>query len=245
MWRSVFAASVVTAGVTLTSVVAADCFMMTGQNPQTGHAERATAVSDGHDLEIEWSEQIGSNWSQPTLLSQNLVDDSCPQLAFSAAGATGSTWREAGATGRVVYAARIQSGGAWVWQLPAIYISDGANDASGPSLAFVGNQPWLAWHEIGSSGSTKIMVAGGEGLEPWPTAFNRFELGSTNFTGPVAVGVQRESGHLWVTWVQSATELRYRERDLSNGVWLAASSVAIQGGDVGQAAATARLQVLN
>lgn len=227
------------------SSVFADCIVTTSQNPVTGHEERVTAESDGHDLEIRWSERIGGSWVNELVLSDNTVDDSCPQLAFDATGATAVVWREAGSKGRVIYRARKSVAGVWSWQSPPVLVSDGVNDASRPSVAFVEGQPWVAWHELTSAGLAKIVVANGaDGLEPWPSVFAQFELGTTAFAGPHSVQVFREAGHLWITWVQSATELRFRERDPASGTWASALNVTIQGGDVGQAIAAAHQQIL-
>ena len=201
----------------------ASCVSQTAQNPITLNEERVVLVHDGHDFEIEWSEQISGVWVNQYLVTQNTNDDSCPHLSFFPDGSTAVVWREDGAQGQIKYRARNLGNGAPAWQAAAISVSGGVSNASVPWAVVHDGTPWVAWHEATASG-IQLMGGGGDYPTPWPTRFISDLIAIPNSTVTLALTIESESGHLWVTWIDSASAIGYSEWSSETEAWEPAGS---------------------
>ena len=211
--------------LTLIVCVSADALACDGTiyqdtNPVTGNKEKVCTVWDGHDHEVYWYEEVDGSWSAGTQLTDNAADDVAPHFAFDDNGATAVVWRESGTNGRIYYRARKDDNGVWTWQSSAVAVSDGTEDASAAWVVFHdGDTPWVGWHEVPSSGDTKLMGGGTNNGNPWPTAFTTYEVGTTSHSGNFMLETQSKDGHLWMVWVDSSSQLGYSEWDDIDEEW--------------------------
>ena len=86
-------------------------------------------------------------------------------------------------------------------------------------MAFDGSHAWIAYEVDGASGGT-ILKAKYIDDDPAPF-FAASVVATTAYTGTVQARIQAESAHVWLTWVDSETEVGWRRYDSGTATWAA------------------------
>jgi hypothetical protein len=160
--------------------------------------------------EIFHSIQTGEQWSASTRLTNDSADDALPHLAFTSAGDRRVAWEHHAGGSTVLFSARPASGGSW--STPEM-VSDGTEDARNPRVAVHDGEPFVAYESVPASGNSKIVV----GRSDTPDPFSRTQVATAGSAGSPLVRICSEDGHLWVSWVDTGTELGFAE--YANGTW--------------------------
>lgn len=150
-----------------------------------------------------------------TTLTTDAKDDLGARLAINTNdGDTWVAWWRDGAPDQVIVRRRVSAEGTWT---PERVQSDPSVGSRHPSVAFDGTQPWVAYEADAPTGGTAIEV---KMIEDDPMPFvTATVVANTEFTGNLDTLIQVESDRLWVTWVDSATQVAWSSYDTATGFW--------------------------
>ncbi len=231
---------VLAAGLSLAAVALASDPPSSGVNPATGFIEVADATWDGTHWHVRHVVNPGNGQlPQVTTLTAGATDNAAPQIAISPTGGTWVTWWRAGSPDQVFYRRRSTSNGTWSSEALVGSVDTAARK---PSLAFDGSTPWFAY-EIGTAPTRSVVAAqGGNDPEPLPSWT---VLRQTSSTADLQVMVHAESGHLWVTWIDSATQVGWCEFDHNLAQWTTAAFDSYANDSVTASLARIRSAALN
>ena len=181
-------------------------------NPATGNIETADPVWSGSSRNVHYVTDPGDGSSPDVfVISDHEEDDLSPKLVIADNGNAWVTWWRDGVVDQVLV--RKRDGGTWGGER---LLSESDEDSRRPVLAHDGTTTWVAY-ELDVEGQTGIAV----GLvidEPDPIGI-RLLLGQTDFGGSREITIRAEDAHLWVTWVDSSTEVAWVEYDDTAGSW--------------------------
>ncbi len=208
-------------------------------NPVTGHIEIADTVWSGADNNVRHVVNPGGGQPlQVTTLTTNAADDLAPRIAASPSGSVWVTWYRTVTPAQIVSRKRSAANNTWAAEK---LISDAGEDSRAPSIAHDGAGPWWAWL-VSANGQTQIAVTGGgDTPDPEPT---RSIVGTTSFAGTVDPVILYESAHLWITWVDSASNVGWVTYDYTQHAWSGVGHESYGNDSVTAARARIRTQVL-
>jgi hypothetical protein len=181
-------------------------------NPTTGGIEVVDVIVAGGGTHVRHTLNQGQQTLEVTDLSSGSVAEVSPRLCVSAQGDLWVTWWRDGATRQVLVRKRAHGS----WEAERL-VSVPSESSRKPQIVHDGTIPWVAYEYV-SAGGTGIAVAG---IIDGPDPITPVTLGSTSFTGVVDVHVHAASGHVWVTWVDSASQVGWSEYDHQGGQWTA------------------------
>ena len=150
-----------------------------------------------------------------TILTTDPHDDLGARLAVHTGnGDTWVAWWRADSTDQVIVRRRISASGTWTPERVQSAPTEGSRN---PSIAFDGSDPWLAYESDAVDGGTMIQA---KAIDDDPNPFvAAVAIARTDFKGTIDTLLQAESGHLWVSWVDSATQLGWSKYDYATGTW--------------------------
>ncbi len=210
-------------------------------NPVTGAIETADATLADGNYEIRHVTNYGPGQNLVVVvLTSNGVDDVGPRLAIDATtGDTWVLWWRDGATDQVLFRRRTNASGAWSAER---VLSDPGLSARKGRIAHDGTDPWAAYEADGAAGSRSIIVSLiPDDPDPIPPGAT---VGTTTNGGELDLTLQSESGQLWVTWVDSASQVGWTKRDHATGLWSAVSYESYAADSVAAARTRIRARVL-
>lgn len=195
-------------------------------NPVTGDIEIAdVAPCGGHDRVRYVVQPAGGGTTEPILLTSAEADDAGARIETDPEGNTWVVWWRNSPTPDVRFRARNRSTGSWSAEAR---ISGEGEAARYPEITHDGVTLWVTY-EVASTSSRSIVVsATDDNPEPFPTVTS---IATTTFSEPDPL-VQSVLGHVWVSWVDSSTVLKWSEYDHDAKEWGAAQSVSYGGSSV-------------
>ena len=182
-------------------------------NPSSGNIEIADPFWSETNQDVNFVIQISRENREVYTLTDDALDDRGPRLAHASNGDAWVTWWREDTTDAVLIRKRHFSDGSWDDE--RILSHSGENSRS-PTIAYDGTSAWVAY-KFDNQSNTDIAVSIVID-DPDPVGI-RVVLATTGFTGDVAPIVHAEQGHLWVAWVDSATEVGWVEYDYGNETW--------------------------
>ncbi len=206
-------------------------------NPVTGHIEITDTVWSGADNNVRHVVNPGGGQPlQVTTLTTNAADDLAPHIAASPAGSVWVTWYRTVTPAQIVSRKRSAANNTWAAET---LVSDAGEDSRSPSITHDGAAPWWAW-VVSANGQAQIAVTGGsDAPDPLPT---RTIVGTTNFAGTIDPAILYESAHLWITWVDSASNVGWVTYDYTQHAWSGVSRESYANANDSVAAARARIR---
>lgn len=180
-------------------------------NPATGFVESVDIADDGLH-QVRHVIDRGPNGGRTVSLISTDAGQA-PRLAIKTGGDSWVVWTRDAAIDQIRYAVRSQASGAWS---PEAVVSDLSENSHNPEIAHHGTSAWIVYEVTGTSATSIGIVHISDDPDPIPC---RTTIASTPFTGDVDVLVHSESGHLWVTWVDSATYVGWSEYDSASSTW--------------------------
>lgn len=209
-------------------------------NPSTGEIESVDANWNGTDWQIRHVVDRGPGAPlEVTLLSPSGKDDLAPRIAFDPAGKPAVGWWRKDTVDQVFVRLRDPLTQTW-----GVERRVGRQDEPGrfPEIVSDGTDFWVAYEIDSGGGHTDIAVARIiDDQEPFP---ERTILASTSWDGERDVLIHSEDGHLWVTWVNDASDVGWSEHDAASGAWSLAGYERYAEDGVGVARDRIRTQVL-
>jgi len=183
-------------------------------NPKNGYIETTDATWETSQYDIRHVSDPGGGLGRDlSSVSTDPLDDMAPRLAISSDGDTWVTWYRDGTVDKVYVRKRTYPGGSWDDEL---LVSEKTENSRRPEIVHDGTNAWVAF-EFEETGGTGIGVNAVID-DPNPIGV-RISLGTTSYTGDVAVLMHTESGNLWVTWVDSVNEVGWSEYDYGTQTW--------------------------
>ena len=176
-------------------------------NPVTGHVESVDVAPDAGGLvrHVTDAGRVRTSALISTAAGQS------PRIAITGAGDSWVVWWQDAAVDKVFYAVRDHASGAWSAPQQA---SGAQQNSRFPEIAHDGTTAWIGY-EVKLGGTTSIAVVG---IIDSPEPFGKIVV-TTNSTLPLDLEVHAESGHVWVTWVDSLTSMGWSEYDAASGLW--------------------------
>jgi len=122
-------------------------------------------------------------------------------------------WRDA-AIDQVLVRKRINATEAWT----SARVQSGALESSRrPSVAFDGSRAWIAYEVDAVGGGTRLEA---KVIEDDPAPFlTGTVVATTSYSGTVDSLIQGESGRLWLSWVDNATQVGWSRYDFGASTW--------------------------
>lgn len=144
-------------------------------------------------------------------LSKHVADDLDPRIIISGAGNSYVAWWRDAATDLVSFRKRNYDTREWSSER-TVGLSTESN--SRPRLVYAGGKVWVAYQiQNAKSRSVGAQVIDDD---PEPT---RSVLGTTSFPADLDVQLQFESGHLWVTWIDTSSRVAYVQYAYDKRAW--------------------------
>ena len=207
-------------------------------NPVTGRVEAVDPVWTGSNYDIDYVVDPGNFAElQSTGLAANALDDLDPRLTIGNDGSAWVAWWRDGSVDQVLLRKRAGSSGSWSGEL---LVSAAGESSRKPRIATDGQRAWVAF-QLDSGNQTSVAVNVIDD-EPDPMG-SRWILKTTSFSA-VDVMVQTESGHVWVTWVDSSSQVGWAEYDATADHWNSPAYQPYTLGDVRAARSAIRALVL-
>jgi len=156
-----------------------------------------------------------------TLVSTDGGD--APRIAITSSGNTWVVWWQDSDVDQVLWTVRDLGTGTWSQQK---VLSDTDVDSRAPEIVHAFSKAWIVY-EASDSGITSVTIASiTDSPEPIDAGT---AVATTDYGGDVDVRIHAESGNLWVTWVDSSTEVGWSEWDATNEEWTAPDYESYEG----------------
>jgi hypothetical protein len=207
------------AGLTVTAIVLASAVTMSVDPPDlqvnavSGRIETVDATWSGSNYNVRYT-QFMSNGDETTssLITTNSANDVDPRIAITATGDALVAWWRDLSTDALVYRKRTLATGSWG---PERLAGLAAESNSHPRIIYAGDKTWLVY-QIQSSKSARSIGAQIIDDDPEPI---RSIVSTTTYAGNLDVQIEYEARHLWVTWIDSASNVGYAEYDYVRHAW--------------------------
>jgi hypothetical protein len=207
-------------------------------NAVSGLIETVDATWSGSNYNVRYTVMNASGFqSTSQLLSTNTQDDVDPRIAINPTGNAYVAWWRDLSTDAVLYRKHNYTTGAWGAER-AVGLATESN--SRPRVLSGGGKIWVCY-QIQNARSRSIGVQIIDD-DPEPV---RSVIGTTSYTGDIDLQIQYEAGHLWVTWIDTASRVAYTEYSYDKRVWSSTAYEYYSGDSVDAARSRIRSRVLN
>src|SRR5262245_61078239 len=179
-------------------------------NPTTGNIEVVDVLATGGAVHIRHTLNQGQQALQVTELSTGTVTDVAHKVVVSSAGEVWVTWWRDGSTRQIFVRKRSQG----TWDAERL-VSDAGQSSKKPQILHDGTNPWIGYEYVSGNGTGIAVSKVIDGPDP----INPVTIATTSFAGNVDGHVHASSGHLWVTWVDSASQVGWSEYDHQAAAW--------------------------
>ena len=185
-------------------------------NALSGAIETADTPWSGTSYDVR--HVINPGGGRPLIIKILTVDgrdDLGPRLAVNPGnGDSWVAWWRHGAVDQVVVRRRINATGVWTAELVQSVSTESSRH---PSITFEGGHGWIAF-EVGAPGAETRLEA--KVIEDEPAPFLAATVvATTSYTGKIDAHIHAEFGRVWMSWVDSATEIGWCRFDLSRSTW--------------------------
>ena len=191
-------------------------------NMQSGLIETVDSTWSGSEYNVRYTVTSGDGReSTSSLLSTNPANDLDPRIALSAAGDTCVAWWRDRVPNTIVFRKEVFATGVWSNEHP---VGLSTESSSRPRLVYVGDRIWVAYQiQSGKSRSVGVQIIDDD---PEPV---RSIVASTSYQGDLDIQLLAESGHLWVSWIDTNQRVGYSEYRYEKLLWSAPSFESFAG----------------
>lgn len=209
-------------------------------NPVSGKIETVDASAEGGNYDLRFVADPGGGCARSVFpLTSDPLDDLAPRLTITGSGDTWVVWWRDGEIDTVLARKRTLATDSWSGE---ITVGNKLESGRHPEIVHDGSTAWVAYELDDVSGDTGVAAAGiHDDVEPVGT---RDILATTGYTGDRDLSILSEAGQLWVSWVDSATEVGWSEYDYATETWGSAGYESYAADDVEQARERIRTAVL-
>ncbi len=182
-------------------------------NPQSGLVEVVDSVFANRGVHIRHTTVLGSGRLSSELLTNSSAKDTDARVVIAPNGDTWVTWCRGTSPPQILVMTRDYA--TLTWSAEQV-ISDRSEASRRPRIVHDGTQAWIAY-EVDSGGGTSIDVAGGGDYPaPWPEGA---PVAATTYTGSRDLTMTAETGHLWVTWIDTNATVGWVAYDYVSRTW--------------------------
>jgi len=200
-------------------------------NPVSGKIETVDSSDDAGNYDLRFVADPGGGCARSIFpLTTDALDDLAPRLTITAEGDTWVVWWRDGEIDSVLARKRTLATDSWSEE---ITVGDKLESGSRPEIVHDGSAAWVAYEIDGPALETTIAV-GVIHDDPDPVT-TRETVDTTGYTGDRDLSIVFADGHLWVSWVDSATEVAWSEYDYATESWGAVGYESYASDDVEQA----------
>ena len=170
------------------------------------------------------------------LLTTNAANDLDPRIASLSAGDAVVVWWRDLAKDAVVYRKRDFETGAWSGER---FAGTATQSNSRPRIIYAGDETWVAYQIQNSKNRSVGCQIIDETPEPIPSI-----VATTAYSGDLDIRLHAESGHLWVTWIDSSSYIGYAEYLYDMHDWAVPAREPFAAGAVSAALSRIRSRIL-
>jgi hypothetical protein len=185
-------------------------------NPESGYIETTDSFLAVDDYEIRHVINLGNGYRREIeMVTDADQNDNGPRLAITDAGNSWVVWWRDDDTDEVLIRRRDYSDNSWSDET---LISNKMESSRNPEIACDGSDIWVVY-ELDDAGDTSIgvrMILD----DPHPVGI-RAVVGATTYSEDLDTEIHTSSGHLWVTWVDSAAYVAWTAYDYTTESWSA------------------------
>jgi hypothetical protein len=202
-------------------------------NAATGLIETVDAMWSGSNFNVRFTEvTVAGELTYTFLLTSNSANDVDPRIACAANGDLVVVWWRDLTTDALIFRKRSLVSGTWSLEKPLGAVNE---SSSHPRVVYVGGKSWVVY-QIQKSGTRSV----GAQIIDDDSEPMRSIVATTNYGGDLDLQITYEGGHLWTTWIDSASRVGYSEYNFTTQLW---SGVAVESyGSDSVAAARARIR---
>jgi hypothetical protein len=205
-------------------------------NPVSSLIETVDAAWSGTNYNVRYTATtIDGVQTASYLLTANAANDMDPRLALSSTGDTTVVWWRDLSTDVILYRKYLLTTGSW----SAERVAGGTGSNSHPRVIYASDKPWVAY-QIQNPKSRCIAAQVIDDIpEPIPSI-----VATTAFSGDLDIRLHAESGHLWLTWIDSSSYVGYSEYLYGSQYWAIPGREAYSPGGVLSALSRVRSRIL-
>jgi len=192
-------------------------------NVVSGYVESVDIDGSNGDRARHTEDQGQGGCRTVTLVSGGAA--AVPRIAIhKTTGDSWIVWWTAGATDEVRYVVRDAGTGAWSAEA---VLSESGENSRNPEVVHNGDEVWIAYEIAGAERSIAVV-----GIIDEPEPFGRTVVATTPYAGNIDTLIHSEAGHVWVTWIDSESEVGWSEYDHASEIWGATQFVTYAGSTV-------------
>ena len=183
-------------------------------NPQSGFIETTDSVLAADDYEVRHVINVGNGYKRESLLITSAdQNDNAPRLAITDAGNSWVVWWRDDETDEVLIRRRDYADNSWSDET---LISSKSESSRNPEIACDGSDIWVVYEldDAGDPGIGVRMIVD----DPHPVGI-RAVIGTTSYSEDLDSLIHAASGHLWVTWIDSAAYVAWTAYDYTTESW--------------------------
>jgi hypothetical protein len=133
-------------------------------------------------------------------------------LVIPASGDTWVVWWRDADSDQVLIRKHVYGGG---WNDEELVSIEG-DDSRDPEITYDGTNPWVIFESDDTAGTSVDVRA----IHDDPNPFGALtSIATTSYSGDLNVLIHADGGHLWATWVDSASEVGWSEYDYASETW--------------------------
>lgn len=181
-------------------------------NMATGLIDTVDAAWSGSNFNVRFTEvTVAGQQSSSFLLTSNAANDLDPRIACNENGDLVVVWWRDLNTDTLIYRKRSLLSGAWSLEKP---LGMGNESSSHPRVLYAGAKAWVAY-QFQKNGSRAV----GAQIIDDDAEPTRSIVATTTNSGDLDIQINYEAGHLWITWIDSATRVGYSEYNQTTHLW--------------------------
>ena len=207
-------------------------------NPVSGYIETVESVAIDGVTNIRYSIDPGPGL--PTVVvnvTSNSSPDSSPRIAICTDGLSGVAWWRDASVDTVFIRTRDAVTQTWTSETA---VSDTSADARNPAIVTDGSDLWVAYEADAGGGDTSIEV---RLIQDDPVPIVTLAP-SVSFGGDIDTLIHFEQGELWVTWVDSSSDVGWSAYDSATDTWSTADYESYSADSVADARGRVQTTVL-
>jgi hypothetical protein len=183
-------------------------------NPMSGLIETTDSVWQVDNHNVRHVINLGGGYKTRThMVTLGPLNDHGPRLAIEDDGDSFVVWWREGEVDQVML--RIRSYADDVWSTEKL-VSESDENSRNPEITYDGANPWIV-HEFDDTEGRSVSV---RAINDGPNPFGiRAIVSTTDYPGDLDTMIHAESGHLWVSWIDSTTEVGWSEYDYGSESW--------------------------
>lgn len=206
-------------------------------NPVSGVIETVDATWSGSNFDVRYTgvmpDGAKAEW---LLLTTNAANDLDPRIETTPTGDVTVVWWRDASVAKLVCRRRSFKTGVWEFEH---FVGLATESNTRPRLIYAGDHLWMAYQVLnGKTRSVGVQIIDDD---PEPI---RSIIATTSYTGDLDIRIEAQSGHLWVSWIDSASLVGYSEFNVTTGSWSQPYRESYTDGMVVQARDRIRTRVL-